>query len=68
LRQNAFITRVAELGMMLTTRINGGEYGYYHARHGAALQIAAKGGTDAIFFANDILAIGGIDALRERVV
>jgi DNA-binding LacI/PurR family transcriptional regulator len=67
LRQNAFITSVAELGIMLTTRINGGEYSY-HARHGASLEIAAKGGTDAIFFANDIPAIGGIDALRKRVV
>jgi DNA-binding LacI/PurR family transcriptional regulator len=64
-RQNAFITRVAELGMKLTHRVNGGEYSYDAGRR-AALEIAAKGDTDAIFFANDILAIGGIDALREE--
>lgn len=64
-RQNAFITRVAELGMTLTGRIDGGEYSYEAGRR-AALQIAAQGNTDAIFFANDILAIGGIDALREE--
>jgi DNA-binding LacI/PurR family transcriptional regulator len=63
-RQNAFITRVAELGMTLTGRIDGGEYSY-DAGWRAALEIASKGDTDAIFFANDILAIGGMDALRE---
>jgi DNA-binding LacI/PurR family transcriptional regulator len=50
--------------MTLTARIDGGEYSY-HAGRRAALDILAKGGADAIFFANDILAIGGIDALRE---
>jgi len=63
-RQNAFITRVAELGMTLTGRVDGGEYSYEAGRR-AALEIASKGNTDAIFFANDILAVGGIDALRE---
>jgi DNA-binding LacI/PurR family transcriptional regulator len=64
-RQNAFITRVAELGMTLTGRIEGRGYTYDAGRL-AALEIAARGGTDAIFFANDILAAGGIDALREE--
>jgi DNA-binding LacI/PurR family transcriptional regulator len=64
-RQHGFITRVAELGMTLTARIDSGEYSY-HAGRAATLDIAAKGGTDAIFFANDILAVGGIDALREE--
>jgi DNA-binding LacI/PurR family transcriptional regulator len=64
-RQNAFITRVAELGMVLTGRVDAGEYSYEAGRR-AALEIAAQGNTEAIFFANDILAIGGIDALREE--
>lgn len=64
-RQNGFITRVAELGMTLTRTINGGEYSYA-AGYQAALTIAADGDTDAIFFANDILAVGGMDALRDR--
>lgn len=66
-RRDAFITRVAELGMILSAQIDGGEYSYGAGRR-AALEIVAKGGTDAIFFANDILAIGGLDALREEAL
>jgi DNA-binding LacI/PurR family transcriptional regulator len=64
-RQHAFITRVAELGMTLTGLIDTGEYSYDAGRR-AAIQISEKNDTDAIFFANDILAIGGLDALREE--
>jgi DNA-binding LacI/PurR family transcriptional regulator len=64
-RQNAFITRIAELGMTLTTHIEGRGYTYDAGRL-SALEIAARQDTDAIFFANDILATGGIDALREE--
>jgi DNA-binding LacI/PurR family transcriptional regulator len=64
-RQNAFITRVAELGMMLGGRFDGGEYSYDAGRR-AALDIASKDDIDAVFFANDILAAGGIDALRDE--
>jgi DNA-binding LacI/PurR family transcriptional regulator len=64
-RQSAFITRVAELGMILTTRIEGRGYTYDAGRR-SGLEIAARQDTDAIFFANDILATGGIDALREE--
>lgn len=63
-RQNAFITRVAELGMTLTHAISGGEYSY-EAGYKAALEIGAADRTDAVFFANDILAIGGFDALKD---
>lgn len=63
-RQNAFITRIAEHGMTLTHAISGGEYSY-EAGHKAALEIGTARRTDAIFFANDILAIGGYDALRD---
>jgi DNA-binding LacI/PurR family transcriptional regulator len=64
-RRDAFITRVAELGMTLTANINGGKYSYDAGRV-AALEISAGCATDAIFFANDILALGGMDALREE--
>lgn len=64
-RQDGFITRVAELGMTLTHRLAGGEYSY-EAGYRAGREIAASSNTDAIFFANDILAIGGMDALREE--
>jgi DNA-binding LacI/PurR family transcriptional regulator len=63
-RQNAFVTRVAELGMRLIHCVAAGEYSY-EAGHRAALEIARGEQTDAIFFANDILAAGGMDALRE---
>ena len=63
-RQNAFITRIAELGMVLTKCVAGGEYSY-EAGHRAAMEVARADNTDAVFFANDILAAGGLDALRE---
>lgn len=63
-RQNTFVTRVAEHGMRLTHCVPGGEYSY-DAGYRAALEIAEGGQTDAIFFANDILAAGGFDALKE---
>ena len=65
-RQNAFVTRVAELGMTLTRCVSGGEYSY-EAGYRAGLEIAAGEPTDAVFFANDILAAGGFDALTETV-
>ncbi|ODT80386.1 MAG: hypothetical protein ABS76_16625 [Pelagibacterium sp. SCN 64-44] len=63
-RQNAFITRVAELGITLTHAISGGEYSY-EAGYKAGMEIGTAGRTDAVFFANDILAIGGFDALKD---
>ena len=64
-RQHSFIARLAELGMTLSACTGGGDYSY-EAGYRSALEIARRGSTDAIFFANDILAIGGIDALREE--
>jgi DNA-binding LacI/PurR family transcriptional regulator len=63
-RQNAFITRVAELGMTLAHTIPGGEYSY-EAGFRAGMEIGTAGRAEAIFFANDILAIGGFDALKD---
>jgi DNA-binding LacI/PurR family transcriptional regulator len=63
-RQTAFITRVAECGMTLVSRQAGGDYSY-EAGHRCARAIMSEGGADAIFFANDMLAIGGLDALRD---
>lgn len=65
-RRNAFITRVAELGMVLSTQIEGSEYSYDAGRRAAMKVVDNAPKTDAIFFANDILAIGGIDALKEQ--
>lgn len=65
-RQNAFITRVAELGMTLTHSVPGGEYSY-EAGYRAGLEIGAANRTDAVFFANDVMAFGGHDALCDRL-
>jgi DNA-binding LacI/PurR family transcriptional regulator len=63
-RETAFTRRVAELGMTLSARIATGQYSYATGRE-AALE-AAKKKSDAIFFCNDIMALGGIDALRDE--
>ena len=63
-RQNAFITRVAELGMTLTHAVSGGEYSY-EAGYRAAMEIGRAQRTEAVFFANDILALGGFDAFHD---
>ncbi len=63
-RQGAFIQRVAELGMVLTNSISAGEYSFEAGYH-AALELIASGQPNAVFFANDILAMGGMEALRD---
>jgi len=50
--------------MRLVHCIAGGEYSY-DAGYRAGLDIARGKDTDAVFFANDILAAGGFDALTE---
>jgi DNA-binding LacI/PurR family transcriptional regulator len=52
--------------MTLTASVSGGEYSY-EAGYRSALEVARADRTEAIFFANDILAIGGIDALRDEM-
>ncbi|MBB3950755.1 LacI family DNA-binding transcriptional regulator [Aureimonas jatrophae] len=64
-RRHSFVGRLAELGMVLTRVVDGGAYTYDAGRR-AALEIARETQTDAIFFANDILAAGGLDALRDE--
>lgn len=64
-RRTGFITRAAELGLVLSNAVVAGDY-TYEAGYRAALELAAGGLPDAIMFANDILAAGGIDALRDQ--
>lgn len=64
-RRDAFITRIAEHGMTLTDALTAGEYSYLAGwRAGEGLCLSKK--PEAVFFANDILAAGGMDALRDR--
>jgi DNA-binding LacI/PurR family transcriptional regulator len=61
-REWGFTTRLRELGIALHARA-GGEAFSYDAGRAAALSIVPER-PDIIFFANDLLAIGGMDALR----
>ncbi len=63
-RRSAFVTRLAELGMRLAGTVSHEAYGYEAGWRGALDLLAQK--PDAIFFASDVLALGGIDALRQE--
>jgi DNA-binding LacI/PurR family transcriptional regulator len=67
-RERGFVERLKELGVALHARDGGGEYTYESGFASALRLIRLPEPPDAIFFANDILAIGGIDALREAGV
>jgi DNA-binding LacI/PurR family transcriptional regulator len=62
-RRTAFVTRVAELGMKLVGTASHGVYSYDAGWRGALDLLPGK--PDAVFFASDILALGGSDALRQ---
>lgn len=64
-RRDAFITRIAEHGMTLTDALHAGEYSYL-AGWRAAQGLTLSKLPEAVFFANDILAAGGMDALRDE--
>lgn len=62
-RQTACISRMAELGMQLAGTVSQNVYSY-DAGWRCALELLPMK-PDAIFFASDILALGGSDALRQ---
>lgn len=64
-RRRGFLGRLAELGVALHAEIAGREYSY-EAGFAAARALAPLG-ADCVFFANDILALGGMDALRSEL-
>jgi DNA-binding LacI/PurR family transcriptional regulator len=63
-RYSAFTERLAELGMDLTGTASYEAYSYQAGARGALDLL--QGRPDAIFFASDILALGGLDTLRRR--
>lgn len=64
-RERGFRGRLQQLGVALSAQVAGDEYSYA-AGYRAALELARRDRPDAVFFANDILAIGGIDAFRHE--
>jgi DNA-binding LacI/PurR family transcriptional regulator len=64
-REHGFLSRLGELEIGLAGRAEGGDY-TFAAGHAAALALAPLR-PDAIFFASDVMAIGGIDAIRHRL-
>ncbi|PDQ19633.1 transcriptional regulator [Mesorhizobium sanjuanii] len=65
-RYSAFTSRLAELGMRLTGTTSREIYSYDAGWAGALELIPQK--PDAIFFASDILALGGLDAMKQAGV
>ncbi len=63
MRERAFTQRIAELGMTLS--MVGGGLEYSHEAGFTAAMDVWKTAPDAIFFASDRLAIGGLFALRD---
>jgi DNA-binding LacI/PurR family transcriptional regulator len=65
-RQHGFGSRLRELGITTCLHEPGGDYSY-EAGFAAARRLAQrKRRPDAIFFASDVMAFGGMDALREQ--
>ena len=64
-RARGFSARLGELGIDLYADEIGGDF-TYAAGYDAARRLISRGpAPDCIFFASDIMAIGGIDAIRE---
>lgn len=66
-RQRGFISRLIDLGMKQWLTIEGGAYSY-DAGYQATLKLFDSGNQpDAFFYADDIMACGGMDALRYEL-
>jgi DNA-binding LacI/PurR family transcriptional regulator len=63
-RQRGFIARLVELGQEQWQVISGGRHNYDSGFAAACKLFAQPEAPDALFFANDILAFGGMDAAR----
>jgi DNA-binding LacI/PurR family transcriptional regulator len=56
--------RLNELGLPLHAHLTGGEFSYSAGYRAAQSAISSAKRPDSIFFASDIMAIGGIEAIR----
>ena len=64
-RKRGFISRLDELGVTSWLIEEGGNYGHKAGYAAAKRLVGRRDRPDAIFFASDIMAFGGIEALRE---
>jgi DNA-binding LacI/PurR family transcriptional regulator len=63
-RERGFVSRLEALGIPLLARTGGNSYTYEAGCAAARTLVASK--PDAIFFVNDLMAMGGIDTLRHE--
>jgi DNA-binding LacI/PurR family transcriptional regulator len=64
-RRTGFVSRLKELGMRSCTQEEGGDFSY-EAGYAATKRLLRRATRpDALFFASDVMAVGGIDAARE---
>ena len=66
-RQRGFITRLVELGHTNWQVIDGGRHSYDAGFDATCRLFSFSEKPDALFFADDILACGGMDAIRHEV-
>ena len=63
-RADGFSSRLKELGVTQYTHDDGGEFSYAAGYDAARRLVQGRQKPDSIFFASDVMAIGGIDAIR----
>jgi DNA-binding LacI/PurR family transcriptional regulator len=66
-RERGFNEQLAELGLSPWGREEATDYTHQQGREAALRLLRGKRRPDAIFFANDIMAIGGLDAMRGEL-
>jgi DNA-binding LacI/PurR family transcriptional regulator len=64
-RQRGFVARLAELGIRTCLHQPGGAYSYEAGYDAVRRLLRQRKRPDAIFFASDVLAFGGMDMLRQ---
>lgn len=64
-RRHGFVSRLTELGVRSCLQAAGGEYSYEAGYHAARQLLTSRKRPDAIFFASDVMAFGGMDLLRQ---
>jgi DNA-binding LacI/PurR family transcriptional regulator len=64
-RQHGFVSRLTELGIRTCMHEEGGEYSYEAGYDATKRLLRHRKRPDAIFFASDVVAFGGMDMLRQ---